>query len=139
MNTDVKEHLFIQSQKTFAVEQKGEKNMIKAEWTSADTLDLQPTCNQFATDCISRQAAIELIHSMYPSAPIMRINRKRWEEKYKPYIEAEKALGILPSVQPEIIACGDCKHWICHDRRCGYWNHGVKPLMWCSQAERREE
>ena len=44
-----------------------------------------------------------------------------------------------PSAQPEIIACGDCKHWICHERLCGYWNHGVNPLMWCSQAERREE
>jgi hypothetical protein len=41
--------------------------------------------------------------------------------------------------ESEIIACGDCKHWICHDRRCGYWNHGVKPLDWCSYAERREE
>ena len=39
----------------------------------------------------------------------------------------------------EIIACGDCKHWICHDRRCGYWNHGVKPLDYCSRAERRED
>lgn len=45
---------------------------------------------------------------------------------------------VLPSAQPEIIACGDCKHWICHDKRCGYWNHGVKPLMWCSEGERRE-
>lgn len=43
----------------------------------------------------------------------------------------------LPSVQPDIIACGDCKHYIPHDKRCGYWNHGVQPLMWCSQAERR--
>lgn len=35
--------------------------MIKAEWTNKDTLDLQPTCNQLATDCISRQAAIEAL------------------------------------------------------------------------------
>ena len=38
--------------------------------------------------------------------------------------------------QPDIIACGDCKHYIPHNKRCGYWNHGVKPLEWCSQAER---
>lgn len=43
------------------------------------------------------------------------------------------------SAQPEIIACGDCKHWICHDRRCEYWNHGVKPLDWCSYAERKTD
>ena len=43
------------------------------------------------------------------------------------------------ALQPEIIACGDCKHWICHDKRCGYWNHGVKPLEWCCHAERRTD
>lgn len=47
--------------------------------------------------------------------------------------------ALLPSAQPEIIACGDCKHWIWHDRRCGYWNHGVKPLEWCCHAERRSD
>ena len=60
------------------------------------------TFNQLATDTISRQAAIELIHSLYPSAPFMRINRKRWEKKYKPYIEVEKALEQLPSAQIEL-------------------------------------
>lgn len=45
----------------------------------------------------------------------------------------------LPSAQPDIIACADCKYWICHDRRCGYWNHGVKPLDWCCHAERRTD
>ena len=52
-------------------------------------------------DLIDRQAAIELIHSLYPSAPIMRMNRKRWKKKYKPYIEAEKALEMFPSAQLE--------------------------------------
>ena len=52
------------------------------------------------SDLISRQAAIELMHTLYPSAPFMRMNRKRWEEKYKPYIECEKALERLPSAQP---------------------------------------
>lgn len=33
--------------------------MIKAEWTKADALDLQPTCNNLATDTISRQALCE--------------------------------------------------------------------------------
>lgn len=47
-----------------------------------------------------------------------------------------ETLKYMPSVQPDIIACGDCKHYIPHNKRCGYWNHGVKPLEWCSQAER---
>jgi len=57
-------------------------------------------------------------------------------------IDANYAIDFLkcmPSAQPEIIACGDCKYWICHDRRCGYWNHGVKPLDWCCHAERRTD
>ena len=78
-------------------------------------------------DLISRQVAIELIHSLYPSAPIMRINRKRWEKKYKPYIEAEKALEQLPSAQPEK-QCDSChyKHIWMTQRMNGndYFGHG---------------
>lgn len=50
--------------------------------------------------------------------------------------EIREVLDALPSAQPDIIYCKDCKHYIRHDKRCGYWNHGVKPTMWCSQAER---
>ena len=55
-------------------------NTIKAEWTNADALDLQPTCNQLATDCISRQAAIDALDC---------ING------------VEEVLRALPSAQPE--------------------------------------
>lgn len=53
------------------------------------------------SDLIEKRVAIELIHNLYPGPPIMRWNRKRWKEKYKPYIETEKALEMLPSVQLE--------------------------------------
>jgi hypothetical protein len=43
-------------------------------------------------------------------------------------------LSTMPTA--ELIHCKDCKHWICHDRRCGYWNHGVKLLDWCCHAGR---
>lgn len=69
-------------------------------------------------DLISRQQAIELIHTLYPSAPIMQMNRKRWEKKYKPYIEAEKALEKLPSVQPE----RKRGEWISNDIDPEAWN-----------------
>ena len=49
------------------------------------------------------------------------------------------AIETVPSARQEIVACGDCIHWICHNRRCGYWNHGVTPLDWCCHAERRTE
>ena len=76
-------------------------------------------------DLISRQAAIDafgVVDDAFLMVPVIKARLKG-----------------LPSAQPEIIACGDCKHWICHDRRCGYWNHGVKPLEWCCHAERRSD
>ena len=71
----------------------------------------------------------ELNNSHYPGAP---------------YIDAGISIAIgkvcdALTIDQEIIVCADCKHWICHDRRCGYWNHGVKPLDWCSYAERRTD
>lgn len=74
-------------------------------------------------DLISRQAAIKAII-------------------LQEAIYADDAIDILkqlPPAQPEIIVCADCKHWICHDRRCGYWNHGVAPLEWCCHAEGRSD
>lgn len=53
------------------------------------------------SDLISREAVIELIRSLYPSAPIMRMNRKRWKKKYEPYIEVEKAIEMLSSAEPK--------------------------------------
>lgn len=77
-------------------------------------------------DLISRQGAIDAVDKL--------------SDKPIDYLEsAIDVLVDLPSVQPDIIACGDCKHYIPHDKRCRYWNHGVQPLMWCSQAERRTD
>lgn len=83
-------------------------------------------------DLISREAAIAIADSSdYVGLSV--------DDVKKVTDEVVKGLKQLPSAQPEIIACGDCKHWICHDRRCGFWNHGVKPLDWCCHAERRTD
>lgn len=76
-------------------------------------------------DLISRQAAIDAFGIVDDAFLMVAVIKAR--------------LKGLSSVQTDVIACADCKHWICHDRRCGYWNHGVKPLDWCSHAERRME
>lgn len=84
------------------------------------------------SDPIERQAAIDAASAAdYAGMSV--------EDVTKVTDEVVKAIKALPTAPPDIIVCGDCKHWICHDKRCGYWNHGVKPLMWCSQAERRED
>ena len=97
--------------------------------------DLQPTCNQLATDCISRQAAIDMFQRLADDAWNQRVTTT-WANAYS---EAVDFIEELPSAHPDIIACGDCKHWINHDRRCGFWNHGVRIIDWCSRAERRED
>lgn len=68
-------------------------------------------------------------------------------ENYVIHRDLEKAIDIIieekvsneNTCQSEIITCGDCKHWIRHDKRCGYWNHSVKPLDWCSYAVRKSD
>lgn len=94
------------------------------------------------SDLISREAVIELIRSSYPSAPIMRMNKERWEKKYKPYIEAEKAVEMLPSAEPEAIRCKDCKHWYKDadsGMSCEYTEMSQPEDGFCNWAERKEE
>lgn len=77
------------------------------------------------SDSISRQEAIDtfgMVDDAFLSVAVIKARIKG-----------------LPSVETDVIACADCKHWICHDRRCGYWNHGVRPLDWCSHAETRKK
>lgn len=109
------------------------------------------------SDLISREAVIELIRSSYPSAPIMRMNKERWEKKYKPYIETEKAVEMLPSAETEIIRCKDCKHRKVNEHygEKGYMNlkaiceldtgdifqlgrYAEEDDWFCADAERRE-
>ena len=81
-------------------------------------------------DLISRQAAIDAV-----------IKETYMDGAYG-YSDAKSlvdAICDLPSAQPDIIVCAGCKYWICHDKRCGYWNHGAKSLEWCCHAERRTD
>ena len=54
------------------------------------------------SDLIRRQAAIEIIQSMYPGIPRVPWMRKDWQKRYEPYIRTENAIRELPSAQPDI-------------------------------------
>ena len=91
--------------------------------------DLQPTCNNLATDLISRQAAIDYIKT----------------QRGRPFIgiTLEEAIIMMieevPSAEPEVIRCRDCKH---HDGiRCFRWNSTIITGFddFCSNAEKRGE
>ena len=59
------------------------------ELNSSAQPNLQPTCNQLATDVISRQQAIEKFTTTAPQMSVIRI------------YEAVEILDAMPTVQPE--------------------------------------
>ena len=104
------------------------------------------------TDCISRQAAIDAIRAM---------------QTYKLFVGddmllidqagAQTELMLLPPIQPEIVRCKDCKHWIPYDWMfsevwrsknmadypedeigCNWCDMAMKANDFCSRGEKRE-
>ena len=130
--------------------------------------NLQPTCNQLATDCISRQAAIDAAdRSDYTGLAVEDV-KKVTDEVVKelkqlpsaqPYTEEEiqkmqdleqaeldKAFELgQQDAQPEIIRCKDCRHsehWYGDKRRCFLWHKtGIDVFEdgYCNYAERRTD
>ena len=81
---------------------------------------------EVGTDCISRQAAIDDIWTV---SPLARLDRK-WVDRW---------LRQLPSAQPEIIRCRECKFASGDSRICMKFDHSpIGELDFCSFAERRE-
>ena len=58
------------------------------------------------TDCISRQAAIDAVRATLLSWSYM----PEWRDN-----KIIEAVEQLPSAQPEIVRCKDCKYWIPYD------------------------
>ena len=90
---------------------------------------------EVGTDLISRDAVKELLNN---NGLPYHINPVLWKE-----------LNDLPSAQPEIIRCAECKWFQCNMRQDGYLPKGVDefecrhwcgycdPTDFCSYAERR--
>ena len=81
-------------------------------------------------DLISRQAAIGAVNTaLFP-----KINTAK---------DAEKALRGLPSAEPEIIRCKDCRWWeresICEGHCLEMDLHHFDEDHYCSFAERRTD
>ena len=93
-------------------------------------------------DLISRQAALDALGE----------EPKVWDERVDDYAIGEReqwrsdrlSIEALPSAQPEIIYCKDCKHAHLGSWYCGMWNNSpgfpiVKEDGFCWMAERKEE
>lgn len=64
--------------------------------------NLQQTCNKVATDCISRQAALNTVQNMYD-----RCDTGSMQDYHDLLMEA---FEILPSAV-EVVRCKECKHF----------------------------
>ena len=96
-------------------------------------------------DTIYRQAAIEAVedidwyHLNARGEMVSGANSAEHQAWYKAD-DIYKALEDLPSAQPEIIRCRDCKWWDKYGENHGYC---MRVRRWgeyfCADAERREE
>ena len=84
---------------------------------------------EVGTDCISRQAAIDLLKQMRKDGDMIP-----WEGK-----DVFARIRKLPPAQPEIIRCRNCKFASGDSRICMKFDHSpIGELDFCSFAERRE-
>ena len=125
-----------------------EKNLQKkvVEWLKEfPPAQLGTNLAEVGTDCISRQAAIDALNEVVKDHSITDF-------------DAIASILDLPSAQPEIIRCKDCKHWIPYDWMfsevwqskniadypedeigCNYCDMTMKANDFCSRGERRTE
>lgn len=105
-------------------------------------------------DLISRQAAKELAHNQMREKYCGMALKKQRDF----YIKlADSIIDLLPSIQPDIVRCKDCKHWIPYDWMfsevwrsknmadypedeigCNWCDMAMKANDFCSRGEKRE-
>lgn len=106
------------------------------------------------SDLIDRQQAIDALRTCYDTETITMDNG----DEYINYGDAVGEIKQLPSAEPKIIRCKDCKHWIPYDWMfsevwqskniadypedeigCDCCDMAMKANDFCSRAEKREE
>ena len=63
--------------------------------------DSQGLAKELVNDCISRKAAIDEVINLWADKPFGN----------PALVEIKDCIEKLPSAQPEVIRCKDCKHW----------------------------
>ena len=97
-------------------------------------------------DCVSRQAAIYAVAELASSMSVCTsVDECHGMKRMQGMVV--RALNDLPSTQPEIIRCRDCKHYHYTDSRipqeqmctCDLDGDRWSPNSYCSFAERRQD
>lgn len=110
---------------------------------------------EVGTDCISRQDALEAFG--------LSEKTRKYGGDHSGYdtmmmYEIQDTIEDLPPIQPDIVRCKDCKHWIPYDWMfsevwqskniadypedeigCNYCDMAMKANDFCSRGERRED
>lgn len=102
-----------------------------------------------SNDYISRQSAIDALHGYFDGM----LETDTWSP-----CDVYGLIEILPSAQPDIIYCKDCKHWMPYDWMfsevwrsasmddysddeigCAYCDMNMHANDFCSRAERKND
>ena len=92
-------------------------------------------------DLISRQEALDELRVCYDTKTVELDNG----DEYINYEQAWDLIEHLPSAQPDVIRCKDCKHsahWYGDKDRCYLWAEGGIDVFkdgFCNYAERRTD
>ena len=103
---------------------------------------------EVGTDCISRQDALEAFG--------LSEKTRKYGGDHSGYdtmmmYEIQDTIEDLPTIQPEIVRCGECKWFQCNmspdgylpqgvdEFECRHWCGSCDPTDFCSYAERRED
>ena len=97
-------------------------------------LSQEDTTKDATSDTISRQAAIDALGER----PMVLTGGDYELGKQEQYVRDLLAIENVPSAQPEIIRCKDCKHWDGVDT-CDVIDAPVWDNDFCSMAERRSD
>lgn len=123
-NADKFKHLFgIYATELWAMP---EKDFLK--WLNSEVVNCSEIPNN--SDTISRQAAIDLLKQMRKDGDMIP-----WEGK-----DVFARIRKLPSAQPDIIRCRNCKFASGDSRICMQFGHSpIGELDFCAWAERRTD
>lgn len=84
---------------------------------------------------MTKEEAIEVLSSRYQKCVVDSLDATIECERWNTAVDL--AIASLEKHDPIVCIC--CKHYIRHDKRCGYWNHGVKQSDWCSYGKAKDE
>ena len=154
--------------KQIDIDSDGEPGYYGDTWKFIDTIKSMPSATdknvgtklgtdlaEVGTDCISRRTAIDAFNTNLNELVVGGEENAKTVENYLNRVLDK--IKCLPSAQPEVVRCKDCKHWIPYDWMfsevwqskniadypedeigCDCCDMAMKANDFCSRGEKRE-